>query len=236
MEGDEESKPLGKTPSSCKESNGGSPLWAVVSRALVSVSWRTWASATVFFSFILVIILSGAIVSGFDVVVFTARLSSFFTSINGGASSSSSGRGSAEYHLSCSPTANATNPQNCPAGYYPSKPIEPDTEYTTACPEYFRLVVYKGKAYLEQFHRAWQTRGVFTLWGILQLLRLYPGSVPDLEMMFCCEDLPALPKRNNQVPEGAAPSAMFHYCGEESAFDIPFPDWSFWGWIGLFLE
>ncbi|KAK4763269.1 hypothetical protein SAY86_009037 [Trapa natans] len=112
----------------------------------------------------------------------------------------------------------------------PERPSSPGSR------SHFRLVVYKGKAYLEQFHRAWQTRGVFTLWGILQLLRLYPVSVPDLEMMFCCEDLPALPKRNNQVPEGAAPSAMFHYCGEESAFDIPFPDWSFWGWIGLFLE
>ncbi|KAK4745276.1 hypothetical protein SAY87_011588 [Trapa incisa] len=259
MEGDEESKPLGKTPSSCKESNGGSPLWAAVSRASISVSWRTWTSATVFFSFILIIILSGVIVSGFDVVVFTARLSSFFTSVNGGASSSSSTRGSREYHLSCSPAANATNPQKCPAGYYPSTPIEPDTEYTTTCPEYFRwihedlrpwratgitreaiesrkslahfrLVVYKGKAYLEQFHRAWQTRDVFTLWGILQLLRLYPGRVPDLEMMFCCEDLPALPKSDNQVPEGAAAPTMFHYCGHESAFDIPFPDWSFWGW------
>ncbi|PKI45425.1 hypothetical protein CRG98_034230 [Punica granatum] len=95
---------------------------------------------------------------------------------------------------------------------------------------HFRLIVYKGKAYLEQFHRAWQTRDVFTLWGILQLLRLYPGRVPDLEMMFCCEDLPALPKRDNRVSNGTAPPAMFHYCGHESAFDIPFPDWSFWGW------
>ncbi|KAK4758248.1 hypothetical protein SAY87_019549 [Trapa incisa] len=88
----------------------------------------------------------------------------------------------------------------------------------------------QGKAYLEQFHRAWQTRDVFTLWGIVQLLRFYPGRLPDLEMMFCREDLPVLPKRDNQQPEGVAPPAMFHYCGHQSAFDIPFPDWSFWGW------
>ncbi|KAK4751671.1 hypothetical protein SAY87_020469 [Trapa incisa] len=252
MGGDQESKLLGKTPSSCKgykDGNGGSPHSAAVSLS----SAKTWASLTVFVSFILITILSGVIISGFDVVVFTDRLSSFFTT------SSSSTRGTGEYNLRCSPTANATSPQKCPVSHYPSRPIQPDTEYTTACPEYFRwihedlrpwrdtgitreaiesrkslahfrLVVYKGKAYLEQFHRAWQTRDVFTLWGILQLLRLYPGRVPDLEMMFCCEDLPALPKRDNRVPEGVAPPAMFHYCGHDSAFDIPFPDWSFWGW------
>ncbi|CAN1157434.1 Protein O-glucosyltransferase 1 [Linum perenne] len=52
---------------------------------------------------------------------------------------------------------------------------------------HFRLVIVNGKAYLERFNNAYQTRDIFTLWGILQLLRMYPGRVPDLELMFRAE-------------------------------------------------
>lgn len=52
----------------------------------------------------------------------------------------------------------------------------------------FRLVILNGRAYVETYHRSFQTRDVFTLWGILQLLRLYPGKVPDLDLMFECAD------------------------------------------------
>ena len=46
----------------------------------------------------------------------------------------------------------------------------------------FKLVILKGKAYLETYEKAYQTRDVFSIWGILQLLRRYPGKIPDLEL------------------------------------------------------
>ncbi|KAF4353581.1 hypothetical protein F8388_017756 [Cannabis sativa] len=54
----------------------------------------------------------------------------------------------------------------------------------------FRLVIVKGKAYVEFYRHSFQSRDIFTLWGILQLLRRYPGRVPDLDLMFNCGDLP----------------------------------------------
>ncbi|KAK4745275.1 hypothetical protein SAY87_011587 [Trapa incisa] len=228
----------------------------VASRSSAWTTMRTCSPSTIFISFLLLIVISRVLLSG---VSFPSKLPSSTTSATTTTtiafSSHSHQRTFHQYLLNCT-----SSPQQCSSSsYYPTASIEPDSDYTTACPHYFRwihedlrpwratgitrdaiesrkslahfrLVVHKGKAYLEQFHRAWQTRDVFTLWGILQMLRLYPGRVPDLEMMFCCEDLPALPKRDNRVPEGTAPPAMFHYCGHESAFDIPFPDWSFWGW------
>ena len=53
---------------------------------------------------------------------------------------------------------------------------------------FFRLVVVGGRAYVETYQRAYQTRDVFTQWGILQLIRRYPGRVPDLDIMFACDD------------------------------------------------
>ncbi|KAI4364737.1 hypothetical protein MLD38_020792 [Melastoma candidum] len=95
---------------------------------------------------------------------------------------------------------------------------------------HFRVIVLDGKAYLETFKRAYQTRDVFTVWGILQLLRLYPGKVPDLELIFCCEDATVIPKSEYPDNETSGPPPLFHYCGKDASFDIPFPDWSFWGW------
>ncbi|TYH97681.1 hypothetical protein ES332_A12G259500v1 [Gossypium tomentosum] len=55
----------------------------------------------------------------------------------------------------------------------------------------FHLVIKGGKAYVKNFRKAIQTRDVFTIWGILQLLRKYPGKLPDLEIMFDTEDRPS---------------------------------------------
>ncbi|GKU88198.1 hypothetical protein SLEP1_g2492 [Rubroshorea leprosula] len=95
---------------------------------------------------------------------------------------------------------------------------------------HFRLVIVNGKAYVENYIKPFQTRDMFTIWGILQLLRLYPGMVPDLELMFWCEDRPVVRKRLYQGPNATAPPPVFHYCGNKNALDIVFPDWTFWGW------
>lgn len=94
---------------------------------------------------------------------------------------------------------------------------------------FFRLVVIDGKVYWEKYRDAYQTRDVFTIWGILQLLRLYPGKLPDLDIMFEAGDVPVVLKSNYTGHESNAPP-LFHYCGDDDTLDIVFPDWSFWGW------
>ncbi|KAH9310921.1 hypothetical protein KI387_025956, partial [Taxus chinensis] len=59
---------------------------------------------------------------------------------------------------------------------------------------------------------------------------MYPGMVPDLDLMFNCNDRPVIHKDQYKH---AQPPALFHYCGSKNTFDIPFPDWSFWGWAEL---
>ncbi|GAB2290994.1 hypothetical protein Dimus_025248 [Dionaea muscipula] len=98
---------------------------------------------------------------------------------------------------------------------------------------HFRLVIVNGTAYVKQYDKAFQTRDVFTLWGVLQLLKLYPGRLPDVDLMFQCHDRPSINKneyRRGEKDVVQAPPPLFHYCGSESTFDIVFPDWSFWGW------
>ncbi|AQK57939.1 uncharacterized protein LOC100283078 [Zea mays] len=91
----------------------------------------------------------------------------------------------------------------------------------------FRLVVVDGRAYVETYHRVFQTRDTFTQWGIAQLLARYPGRVPDLDLMFNCEDMPEVKVKPSE--ESSAPP-LFRYCKDDSTVDIVFPDWSFWGW------
>ncbi|CAN6347291.1 unnamed protein product [Urochloa humidicola] len=92
----------------------------------------------------------------------------------------------------------------------------------------FRLVVVSGRAYVVKYRRAYQTRDVFTLWGILQLLARYPGRVPDLDLMFFCGDIPVV--RTQAYPDPSEAPPLFMYCTEDTALDIVFPDWTFWGW------
>ncbi|XP_042057491.1 O-glucosyltransferase rumi homolog isoform X3 [Salvia splendens] len=94
----------------------------------------------------------------------------------------------------------------------------------------FRLVVVDGKAYVERYSKSFQSRDTFTLWGILQLLRRYPGKLPDLDLMFDCVDWPVIKKDAFIAPKYPAPPPLFRYCGNDSTMDIVFPDWSFWGW------
>ncbi|XP_017240772.1 uncharacterized protein LOC108213484 [Daucus carota subsp. sativus] len=94
----------------------------------------------------------------------------------------------------------------------------------------FRLVILNGKAYVESYRKSFQTRDVFTVWGILQLLRLYPGRVPDLDLVFQCADWPVISASLYSASNATAPPPLFHYCANDSTLDIVFPDWTFWGW------
>ncbi|XP_039168417.1 protein O-glucosyltransferase 1 isoform X2 [Eucalyptus grandis] len=159
-----------------------------------------------------------------------------------------------EFPIKC---PNATTKQKCPLDYplkHETKNIDAEV-----CPEYFRwihedlrpwkavgitremlegikrtahfrIVVHKGKVYLDKFRPAYQTREEFTFWGIAQLARLYPGKLPDLELMFQSGDRLVIKKEDYKGSKGTKIPPLFHYCGHHTAFDIPFPDWSFWGW------
>ncbi|KAK9914254.1 hypothetical protein M0R45_038043 [Rubus argutus] len=156
-----------------------------------------------------------------------------------------------------------TCPSNYPTTYSPDE--DPDPPSPPTCPEYFRwihedlrpwahtgitrdtlqrarrtanfkLVILNGRAYVEKYRKSFQTRDVFTVWGILQLLRRYPGKVPDLELMFDCVDWPVILTRDYSRPNSSAPPPLFRYCGDDSSLDIVFPDWSFWGWPEINIE
>ncbi|ONI07048.1 hypothetical protein PRUPE_5G097300 [Prunus persica] len=101
---------------------------------------------------------------------------------------------------------------------------------------HFRLVIVKGKAYVEKYKKSIQTRDVFTIWGILQLLRRYPGRLPDLELMFDCDDKPVIRSRDFRGPNSTQVPPLFRYCGDRWTKDIVFPDWSFWGWAEINIK
>ncbi|KAJ8749742.1 hypothetical protein K2173_012293 [Erythroxylum novogranatense] len=90
----------------------------------------------------------------------------------------------------------------------------------------FRVVIFEGKLYLDLYYACVQSRMMFTIWGLLQLLNKYPGMVPNVDLMFDCMDKPTLSKTEHRD----FPLPLFRYCTTENHFDIPFPDWSFWGW------
>lgn len=154
--------------------------------------------------------------------------------------------------LSC---ANRSAPQTCAANDRPlfNTEVLPGKE----CPEYFRwihedlgpwqktgitkemverangdfrLLIIKGKVYVEKYRGVFQTRDIFTIWGIVQLLKFYPGKLPDLDLMFGCGDVPLILKSDYQGVNAASAPPLFHYCKDDQTLDIVFPDWSFWGW------
>ncbi|CAI8607256.1 unnamed protein product [Vicia faba] len=167
-----------------------------------------------------------------------------------------------EYPLRCT-KGNTTETQTCPRDYYPTK-HNPTNQNSNVCPSYFRwihedlkpwkdkgitremleggrrtanfkAVIVDGKLYVEKYMKSFHTRDVFTLWSIVQLLRLYPGKLPDLELMFDCEDRPVIRSDKFQGPN-ASPPPLFGYCSDQSSLDIVFPDWSFWGWAEINIK
>ncbi|XP_022985103.1 uncharacterized protein LOC111483179 [Cucurbita maxima] len=94
---------------------------------------------------------------------------------------------------------------------------------------HFRLVVVEGKAYVETYEKAYQSRGNVTLWGIVPLLPNYPGKLPDLDLMFSCNDRLEIYQKDYSGPDKPPPPPLFRYSGDDATWDIVFPDWSFWG-------
>ncbi|CAL9104554.1 unnamed protein product [Musa textilis] len=101
-----------------------------------------------------------------------------------------------------------------------------------------RVVNLEGKRlFVDLYYACVQSRAMFTIWGLLQLLRRCPGVVPDVELMFDCMDRPSVNRSEYCPDNGGAdgshlppPPPLFRYCTTRDHLDIPFPDWSFWGW------
>ncbi|CAI9301051.1 unnamed protein product [Lactuca saligna] len=89
----------------------------------------------------------------------------------------------------------------------------------------FRVVIINGRLYVDYYYDCVQSRAMFTIWGFLQLLKRFPGRVPDVDMMFDCMDKPLIERNSSNTP-----LPIFRYCTTPNHYDIPFPDWSFWGW------
>ncbi|KAL8092677.1 hypothetical protein AgCh_034796 [Apium graveolens] len=51
--------------------------------------------------------------------------------------------------------------------------------------------------------------------------QLYSFHTPCVRSRFYCG------------PNATAPPPLVRYCADDSTLDIVFPDWSFWGWIGV---
>ncbi|KAF3681996.1 hypothetical protein FXO37_02620 [Capsicum annuum] len=96
---------------------------------------------------------------------------------------------------------------------------------------HFRLIILDGKIYVEKYNtkRFIQTRHLYTMYGIVQLLRWYPGKLPNLEIMFDTDDRPIVRSKDYRKPN-SGPPPLFRYCSDWHSLDIVFPDWSFWGW------
>ncbi|KAL8100926.1 uncharacterized protein LOC141683220 isoform X1 [Apium graveolens] len=158
------------------------------------------------------------------------------------------------YHLQCS---NDSTTQTCPI--INPKIFDINDSSAQQCPDYFRwiyedlepwkrtgltreivesginkanlrILVVDGKLYMDKYTGVFQTRDVFTIWGLLQLIKFYPGKIPDLDFLFHCGDLPVIPRRDYMGANASVPPPVFHYCGDDSTLDLVFPDWSFWGW------
>lgn len=96
------------------------------------------------------------------------------------------------------------------------------------------------RLHVELYYACVQSRALFTAWSLLQLMRRYPGRVPDVELMFDCMDRPAINRTDygggGDGDHGSPPPPLFRYCTTRNHFDIPFPDWSFWGWPETNIE
>ncbi|EFJ27265.1 glycosyltransferase, CAZy family GT90, partial [Selaginella moellendorffii] len=93
---------------------------------------------------------------------------------------------------------------------------------------YFRVIILGGKLYTQTYKQCFQTRAEYTLKGLAMLLNEFPGMVPDVDIMFNCQDHPLVPRWRYLF---TSPPPVFGYCTTRNRhYDIVFPDWSIWGW------
>ncbi|KAJ1408589.1 Lipopolysaccharide-modifying protein [Sesbania bispinosa] len=117
----------------------------------------------------------------------------------------------------CPPQGNYRT-STCPKDYLTTFEQVEDSSAASTCPENFK--------WIHEDLKPWKSTGITRE----MLLRFYPGNIPDLELLFETGDVTVVDKQLFQGPQAMSPPPIFHYCGQNSAFDIVFPDWTFWGW------
>ncbi|XP_024524826.1 O-glucosyltransferase rumi homolog [Selaginella moellendorffii] len=90
-----------------------------------------------------------------------------------------------------------------------------------------RVAILGGRMYVRAYGDCPQSRSVFSLWGLLLMLERFGDRVPDVEFVLNCKDRPIVPRDGSY---GGVPSPVLSYCSHRHSLDIPFPDYSFWGW------
>eukprot|EP00887_Chlorella_sp_A99_P007639 scaffold20.g7639.t1 len=66
----------------------------------------------------------------------------------------------------------------------------------------------------------------YVLLALLEVLRAFPGQIPDVDAVVHTADFPCVRRK---WAHGAVPTPIFGYQGSVRHFDLPFPDYSFFG-------
>ncbi|KAJ4954268.1 hypothetical protein NE237_011051 [Protea cynaroides] len=136
-----------------------------------------------------------------------------------------------EFPFNCS---NIDLTKGCASGTHHRHNPTSSSSSNKECPHYFKWI-YENL-------RPWKDRGGITREMVerakptadFRLLivkgTVYPGRLPDLDLMFNCGDKPVIRSDDYKGPSASAPPPLFQYCADNSTLDLVFPDWSFWGW------
>ncbi|GAB4824253.1 hypothetical protein N2152v2_011299 [Parachlorella kessleri] len=116
-------------------------------------------------------------------------------------------------------------------------------------PFWIRFQVVDGKLYVEHWDapqghypaelgRGWvsaKARLPYAILALMDVLREFPGEIPDLDAVLGLQDSPCIVLEGNDSQQPAPPA--FGFTGAPWAADLPFPDFTYYGHeVGLGLE
>lgn len=91
----------------------------------------------------------------------------------------------------------------------------------------YNFQIINGELYVKFVKACWETRKNATIWGMLMLLRRFPGQIPDIDGAFDCHDYP----QHQYFPANETEKVpiMFVQSSTKWHRNIMWPDFSFWG-------
>uniref|UniRef100_A0A803NBG2 Glycosyl transferase CAP10 domain-containing protein n=1 Tax=Chenopodium quinoa TaxID=63459 RepID=A0A803NBG2_CHEQI len=123
----------------------------------------------------------------------------------------------------------------CPANY-PSTTYNLNFQLNETCPKYFRwihedLKIWKEKGITREMVESLQDKGTHFRLVIVNGIA-YVKQYDYLISIWCsnAKIYQPLKKDDYKGAKAAFAPPQFHFCGDDSTYDIVFPDWSFWGW------
>ena len=104
----------------------------------------------------------------------------------------------------------------------------------------YRAYIVDQELYVAPLHHGGgrlcpESRWRYTVWGLLQLLRIFPEHrVPDVVVNFYCYDTPKVSRQGVEGGRfGSRIPFLLSYCSSADHLDVPWPDYSFFGWPEL---